>query len=100
MYRMNKRTNNFVEVKEPWRNCTWTVELEINARQSIVAMTAVCTRTLGPDIKLHGTDTLDVAPFDDLGEMMRQVLLNSALAVLDQMIDTQLTFPLDPDDAA
>lgn len=96
MNRFRNKTNNMLEVREPWRDCGWEVTLTVNNRQSITAIAAVCTKKIGPDITVTGYSRIDVAPFDDLGEMLRDQLLNSALAALDEIVNVEPTLWDDP----
>lgn len=80
-----------IEVKEPWKDCGWQVNLTVNNRQSITGITAICTKLIGPDITVTGLFHMDVAPFDDLAELMRDCLLNSALAALDEVVHHEPT---------
>ena len=89
MYRYQGKTSDIVETREPWRNCQWTVQLHINSRQSIHHMSAQCHKTLGPDIGVVGFAQADVAPFDDLGKLMRSLLTDSAIDALDAICGVQ-----------
>lgn len=96
MHRFRQRTNNMLEVKEPWKDCGWEVALAVNNRQSITAIAATCTKKIGPDITVTGYSRTDVAPFDDLAETIRDQLLNSALAALDEIVTVEPTLWDDP----
>ena len=85
MHRFRKKTNNLLEVREPWRDCGWTVQLTVNNRQSITNIVTTCTKRIGADVVLTGTAVVAVAPFDDLADLIGATLTDSALDALDQL---------------
>lgn len=85
MHRFRKKTNNMIEVREPWKDCGWQVNLTVNNRQSITMIVTTCTKRIGPDVVLNGVATAAVAPFDDLADLIGATLTDSALDALDQL---------------
>lgn len=87
MHRFRNKTNRLLEVAQSWKGATWTVCLDVNSRQSITGATAKCTRDAGGGIITTGHAYVDVAPFDDLADVLRAVLVDSALNAVDELFE-------------
>lgn len=65
---------------EPWKGVTWRITLQINSRQSVVAIECEALRVDAAGLLYEGVHDCQVAPFDDLKRLIRDALEESALA--------------------
>lgn len=97
MYRMHKKKPALATTTAEWPHTTWEVTMKINNRMSVVDITAVAKRLVGPDIELYGTQSVTIAPFDDLGAKILAVMIDSAIDTVEAMVaDICLPFEEEP----
>ena len=79
MYRTNRRNADYLGGPQQWPGLSWQVELALNSRMSIVSATVIASRKLSADVVLEGSSFSAVAPFDDLGRLLRRLCEEAAL---------------------
>jgi hypothetical protein len=81
--RFRRKASRLEEVT--WSNrLSWYVNLDVDNRGNITAMGAVCTYGSG-ELATCGHAHVKVGPFDDVDEILEQLLVESALNTHEQM---------------
>jgi hypothetical protein len=79
MYRTNRRNGDYLGGPQQWPGLSWQVELSLNSRMSIVSALVIAQRKIAADDVLEGSVFSLVAPFDDLGRLLRRLCEEAAL---------------------
>lgn len=68
------------KTNDPWKGITWRVTLQVNSRQSVVAIECEALRVDYEGLLFEGVSDCQVGAFDDVKGLIRRALEESALA--------------------
>lgn len=78
MYRL-PANNTLGKTLDTWKGVSWDVTLHVNSRQSITSIHVTCLRRTDDLIIYEGYASDTVQPFDDLKQVIRDLLEDAAV---------------------
>jgi hypothetical protein len=85
MHRVPKNNQLRKDLAE-WKGVQWTLTLDINGRMVITHAAASAVKRMGPDLVAYGHAADHLDPFDDLRAKLTDLLVESAMNAVDDLI--------------
>lgn len=93
MYRI-PRNNNLRKSMDEWKQHSWRVELQVNARSCVTFVRVVCRRVDDANNEYQGEVSMVVQPFDNLHKLICELQLESAVLAIRGSEDGYSDVPL------